>query len=319
MQNTNSEDSASTAPLTLIVPFHNAEELIPGLIGDLQSQIYPDFITIFVDDHSTDSTHTTIERLSNGLRYKIIDSRGNGPGAARNEGLRHARSPYVTFVDADDRLDDEFVQAFVRSSSGGDSEIVECMFKALRENGAVVSRTNVSAFISKTPRFESVLTGSLSRVSWAKAYSLTFLREHNIRFPEHVHNGEDHIFVLRCFSMEPRVKVLISYLYTWMRRQQSLTTRAPDERMVDDFIFVLESKVKLMKGWRGGCLHDQFAIQSFREVRTLRQSIQDNSDASRVLLERLTCRLSRSIVLRSAVAYVEQSHPKLHSEVFSGS
>src|SRR5579862_4547781 len=58
---------------------------------------------IVVDDRSTDSTRHLLSTLSD-PRLIVLDSPGAGVSAARNAGAHASCSPWLLFLDADDRL-----------------------------------------------------------------------------------------------------------------------------------------------------------------------------------------------------------------------
>jgi glycosyltransferase involved in cell wall biosynthesis len=92
---------ASDGPpeVTVIVPAHNAEALLPRLLAALdRSSFTGAWETVVVDDASTDATAQLAE--SWGARVVRLESQ-SGPAAARNAGLAAARAPLIAFTDAD--------------------------------------------------------------------------------------------------------------------------------------------------------------------------------------------------------------------------
>jgi glycosyltransferase involved in cell wall biosynthesis len=98
----------STTPLvSCIMIFFNAETFIREAIQSILSQTYPEWELLLVDDGSSDRS-TAIARgfadqYPDRVRYLEHDGHRNlGMSAARNLGIRHARGPYVAFLDSDD-------------------------------------------------------------------------------------------------------------------------------------------------------------------------------------------------------------------------
>jgi glycosyltransferase involved in cell wall biosynthesis len=76
------------------------------------SQDYPDVEIIVIDDGSTDDTPEIAAEFGGGIRY--IRQRNKGLPETRNTGLREARTEWVIFMDADDRLSAEAVSLSVK-------------------------------------------------------------------------------------------------------------------------------------------------------------------------------------------------------------
>lgn len=95
--------SCSTADLTVIVPCLNAEATLAEALRSVTNQTAPPAEILVIDDRSTDRS-TAIAR-SFGPIVRVLANPGRGPGAARRLGVLEARSKYIAFVDADDRVD----------------------------------------------------------------------------------------------------------------------------------------------------------------------------------------------------------------------
>lgn len=84
--------------LSIIIPVYNAEKTIGECLSSILSSDFDrDFEIIVVDDGSTDKS---IEKIKD-LNVQIIHQKNKGAGAARNIGVRHAKSDLIVFVDSD--------------------------------------------------------------------------------------------------------------------------------------------------------------------------------------------------------------------------
>ncbi|MBN9519684.1 glycosyltransferase family 2 protein [bacterium] len=88
------------APVTVVVPTYNSGHLITDAINSLLAQTAQPEEIVVVDDGSTDDTAGRLAAYGSQIRYHRQPNRG--VSAARNLGLRHARSELVAFLDADD-------------------------------------------------------------------------------------------------------------------------------------------------------------------------------------------------------------------------
>ena len=102
--------------VSVIIPAYNVENYIPKCLSSLINQSLKDIEIIVIDDGSTDKTPDIIKEYANkDERIKIITQTNQKQGAARNRGLEIARGEYVTFVDADDWIDENYLEELYRA------------------------------------------------------------------------------------------------------------------------------------------------------------------------------------------------------------
>lgn len=87
----------------MIIPAFNAADTIAATLRSVQMQSEKSLEIIVVDDGSTDETMEVLTAIAqNDHRVLPIRQVNQGPSAARNNGVRHASSDVVAFLDADD-------------------------------------------------------------------------------------------------------------------------------------------------------------------------------------------------------------------------
>jgi glycosyltransferase involved in cell wall biosynthesis len=85
---------------TTIIPAYNRADLISKAIDSVLAQEFRSHEIIVVDDGSSDDTLAVLANYGN--RIRVLRQTNQGPGAARNLGIQHARSDYIAFLDSDD-------------------------------------------------------------------------------------------------------------------------------------------------------------------------------------------------------------------------
>jgi glycosyltransferase involved in cell wall biosynthesis len=87
--------------VTVVVPARDAAATLPATLAGLAAQRgAPPFEVVVVDNGSSDDTQEIAER-SEVVDRLLRRPRGEGPGAARNDGVAAARAELVAFVDSD--------------------------------------------------------------------------------------------------------------------------------------------------------------------------------------------------------------------------
>jgi Glycosyl transferase family 2 len=94
--------------VTVVIPCYKQAHFLGEAIESVLSQSYPRFEIIVVDDGSTDDTSEVASRYG---QVRLIRQGNRGLAAARNRGLAEARGEYVVFLDSDDRLLPEALEA----------------------------------------------------------------------------------------------------------------------------------------------------------------------------------------------------------------
>lgn len=96
-------------PITVIVPTYNDDGYLSEALSSILLQSKPAEMLIVVDDgSSTADAEKIVTRLKaqNYIHTQIVylKQSNQGPSAARNAGLKLVSTPYVAFLDADDRM-----------------------------------------------------------------------------------------------------------------------------------------------------------------------------------------------------------------------
>jgi glycosyltransferase involved in cell wall biosynthesis len=87
--------------VTVLMPCYNAQAYIADAIRSVLNQTFCEFELLIVNDGSTDRTMEIIKSFQDN-RIVLMDQKQQGVAAALNNGLNHARAPYIARFDADD-------------------------------------------------------------------------------------------------------------------------------------------------------------------------------------------------------------------------
>ena len=98
--------------VSIIIPCFRQAHLLGEAVESVLAQSYPHFEIIVVDDGSPDDTAQVVKRYPS-VRYLRQDNRG--VSAARNSGTQASSGTYLVFLDADDRLLPNHLQANLKA------------------------------------------------------------------------------------------------------------------------------------------------------------------------------------------------------------
>ena len=91
--------------LSIVIPTYNRQDVLARALDGYLRQSAPGYIAelIVVDDGSTDNTHFVVEQFAANAHFPVryLSQPNRGPAAARNVGIREARSTLLLFTDSD--------------------------------------------------------------------------------------------------------------------------------------------------------------------------------------------------------------------------
>ena len=101
--------------LSIIIPVFNEEKEIVLCLKSLAKQTYKNLEIIVVDDGSVDKTTEIISKFQvPNSKLILLKQKHEGPGEARNLGVKHASGDILVFVDADMTFDRNFLKHLVK-------------------------------------------------------------------------------------------------------------------------------------------------------------------------------------------------------------
>lgn len=125
--------------LTLAICLYNAERYIVDTLQSVIRQNMQDFYLLIVNDCSTDRSLEVVEQFfaKYQRQYELVSFKQNqGIGYARHFAERHATTPYLMFLDADDILKPDAIETMYRKiTSDKDLMAVGCYLEYMDENG----------------------------------------------------------------------------------------------------------------------------------------------------------------------------------------
>ena len=116
------------AEISIIMPVYNSQDHLKDTLDYILNQTFDDFELICINDGSDDDSLDILNDYSlNDSRIKVLSQENEGPGSARNKGLKHCTGKYVYFMDSDDYIIPEFLELVHDNIKNNNSEMV--MFK----------------------------------------------------------------------------------------------------------------------------------------------------------------------------------------------
>lgn len=111
--------------VAVIVAVYNARRYLSDCLESIVAQTHKAIEVILVDDGSTDSSHEICLQFARRHKFiNVLRQPHAGPSAARNLGIRHAKSEWITFVDADDMAHQDLVLEMLCAAHSTGADII---------------------------------------------------------------------------------------------------------------------------------------------------------------------------------------------------
>lgn len=190
--------------VSVIVPCYNASMYLPKCVDKLLAQTIglENMEIILVDDASTDDGLTWGVIMDYEQRYpeSIIAvhlEENLRQGGARNVGVTYATGEFFIFSDADDWLMEQALERLYDTALEQDADVVECLYKPIYDRNITVKEIETGEYYNelfnldteesrKSFLLETMRRPHISFGSQGKLYRTSLVKEHNIRFAEHL-------------------------------------------------------------------------------------------------------------------------------------
>ncbi len=173
--------------VSVIVPIYNADAFLDKCLYSIVNQGYRDLDIILINDGSTDQSFQICEEYrQKDPRIRVISQSNAGLSAARNHGIEVAIGDYISFVDADDWLEENFFERMVAVHEESDSDVTVCNYARFETEKSlfVFYKDFKNKYVKTYTPAEWLLSnyGSIEYVvAWGKLYNRELFKL--IRYP----------------------------------------------------------------------------------------------------------------------------------------
>ncbi len=186
--------------ISIIIPVYNVSQYLDECLKSVSAQTYTDWECILIDDGSTDNSGDICDRWCvKDPRFRVIHQANAGVSAARNKGIDLAQGDYITFIDSDDWVDDDYLDLLHASLHTSHADLCIVGLEQHKANGNVIQFSpmeNISFRIAEesSDSFVDLAKKYLLFGPVSKLYSKRILSKNNIRFNKTISYGEDLVF-----------------------------------------------------------------------------------------------------------------------------
>ena len=172
--------------LSIIVAIYNVEDYLDKCLSSLCNQkTHIDYQVFCVNDGSTDSCRSIIEKyVNNNRNFILLDKPNGGLSDARNYGLKHSDSEYVSFIDGDDFVSNDYVEQTMRHMEQDNLDMLVFGYYQYYAYNNTSEQMNlkIKDGIYNLKKNKEVLAFT-PNAAWNKVYRRSLFVDNNIEYP----------------------------------------------------------------------------------------------------------------------------------------
>ena len=227
------------AKISIIVPVYNTAKYLERCIESIVAQTYADWELLLVDDGSNDRSGDICDRYAaSDPRIQAFHKPNGGVSSARNLGLDHAQGEWITFVDSDDYIEENFLEEMMTHS---DSDLVIADFTVEGEG-----QWNEDLPVGKWQGndLNKIIENriSIARITapWCKLLKKSLIGQ--IRFYTELTTQEDALFMFRYLCVVQNIQILAQKWYHYNREMSGTLSKSLEGNHIQfyDYLHLLE-------------------------------------------------------------------------------
>lgn len=262
--------------VSVIIPMYNSEKYINKCLESLLNQTYSNLEIIVVDDGSTDSSRTIVEKISKkNDKIKYYYKKNGGVSSARNFGLKKATGYFVGFVDSDDFVEKNMFEKMVECALNDKTDLVVCNYF---DND---KKYLIDSVFDKKNTILNIIDGNeFKGFTPNKLYKMEIIIDNTIMFDEKISMCEDLLFNIEYCQFIKSSSYLKEKMYHYVVRNNSQSRSFNVGRLtvLDSYNKILSLKFILSNK----LLYDRLINRKIRHIMSLYLSVINNKKMDKV-------------------------------------
>lgn len=176
-------ESKNNVNISIIIPVYNVYEYLDECLESIEKQTYKNFEILLINDGSTDgSDRKCQEWKEKDSRVRYISKQNEGHALTVNLGIKEAAGEYLVFIDADDWIENTYIEDLYEAIEKNDADFAECDFWRYNNNtGEKTYRTCYGGMGIDYTLEEHMIYGQTMR--WKSMSKKSLWIDYDIQFP----------------------------------------------------------------------------------------------------------------------------------------
>ena len=219
--------------ISVVIPVYNSSDYLRRCLDSVLNQDFTEFELVLVDDGSTDeSGYICDEYAERDSRITVYHKKNEGASLARKYGIERAGGEYVTFIDSDDWVANDYLSKLYGLVKHYKVNVSACSNYKVRERSNEIKdciyKSSLLSFDEIMPRFFKYEFWGF----WGKIYLKSSFE--NLHFPMAT-LSEDYYVMSQLFNKERQMAYTEEPLYFYEYHDNSLSHQKLSKRAFEEF------------------------------------------------------------------------------------
>ncbi|MCM3636543.1 glycosyltransferase [Sporosarcina luteola] len=214
--------------ISIIIPLYNVEDYIISCLESLEAQTYKNYELIIVNDGSTDNSYLLVQEYvkRTNMNVLLLSQKNAGVSSARNKGLEYAKGEYVCFIDADDIVDNKYLEIMLTLCCKASCDLIICGLRSVpeefRENeNKIIANTDKTLIMDTQEALKSFLYKKINCGMGSFLVRKEILSDNNVNFSVGFRYSEDQELIWKMINHSKRIAYNEVELYFYRMRKNS--------------------------------------------------------------------------------------------------
>lgn len=226
--------------ISVIIPIYNKGKYLKNLWNNLLKQSFKNYECLLIDDGSTDSSGNLCDQIGEkDSRFRVFHIENGGVSNARNLGLDYAKGKFVTFIDADDGLHEDYLKNLYECITKNSVDFVVSSITKVWKNidKIEIIKTPYYGLCSREKYMESFVKNQLKNGIYGFCVSKIMTRKliGDHRFKKEIKLAEDLEFYLSLYSQIDKIYFDNKPYYYYLQEAENSSMQL-DDYQIDYYI-----------------------------------------------------------------------------------
>lgn len=218
--------------ISVIVPVYNVESYILDCLKSITKQSLQQLEIIIVDDCGEDNSmnivYNFIRDYQGSMEFKILHQKQNqGLSAARNLGIKESTSPWIYFIDSDDRIEETCLETLYQYATE-EKEMIQGNFSLIvdgKKSEAISFHYNTQIDLNIEEYIQLYKNRAVQWAAWNRLLKREWICQHELYFENGLY-CEDVLWSFRLLGYLSHITLLNEKTYYYIYNPNSIMGRA---------------------------------------------------------------------------------------------